>query len=190
MHENQKLPVSLKKRNGLELTPGALHLRDTAEAAEAHNTPEPKETTNFLHTHVSQEVKHAPEPAGASETVEELKTLETLETVVSHEEPHAIEMQHVTDTLHAPGNSDSPSLFESLKMPLMAIIAAASLLVGWWGYSSSADVRAQLEKVTTAKASVDRTLAETLGKLAATEKAIADVKAALTTAPAAVPAKK
>lgn len=76
----------------------------------------------------------------------------------------------------------------SLKTPLLAIAAAVGLLAAAWNYTALVDTRAQLSAVTEAKATVDRQLADAQSRLSAAETAVANVKAALTAAPASTAA--
>ncbi len=83
--------------------------------------------------------------------------------------------------------SSSPSrgTLESLKTPLLALAAAGGLLLAFWNYSALEAARAELGTVSAAKATVDKALSDAQSRLTAAEKAVADVKAALSATPLA-----
>jgi hypothetical protein len=98
----------------------------------------------------------------------------------------APEIRTQRDTPQPRSVSPPPTMPVSMKMPLLAIAAGGSMLAAIWSYTTLDDTRSQLTTMTEAKATVDRSLADARARLLAAEKAVADVKAALTTAPAVV----
>lgn len=82
---------------------------------------------------------------------------------------------------------EPPTVLETARSPLLAITAACAAVAALWSYTSLEDVRSQLASVSTAKASLERSLADTQSKLAVAEKTVTDIKAAI--AAAAAPAK-
>ncbi len=83
---------------------------------------------------------------------------------------------------------DPPGVMETARSPLLAIAAAVAGVAAVWSYTSLEDARAQLANVSTAKVTLERTLADTQSKLAVAEKTVADIKAVIAAATAA-PAK-
>lgn len=83
---------------------------------------------------------------------------------------------------------DPPGVMETARSPLLAITATVAGVAALWSYTSLEDTRAQLANVSSAKASLERSLADAQSKLAVAEKTVADVKAAIAAATAA-PAK-
>lgn len=83
---------------------------------------------------------------------------------------------------------EPPGVMETAKSPLLAMAAAVAGVAALWSYTSLEDARAQLANVSSAKVSLERSLADAQSKLAVAEKTVADVKAAITAATAA-PAK-
>lgn len=82
--------------------------------------------------------------------------------------------------------SEAPLNGRNLLTLVLGIAALIGLLFGAWNYTVLESTRAQLSSVTEAKAALDRSLADAQGRLAAAEKAFADVKSALgSPAPAA-----
>lgn len=82
---------------------------------------------------------------------------------------------------------EPPTVLETARSPLLAITAACAAVAALWSYTSLEDVRAQLATVSTAKTSLERSLADSQSKLAVAERTVADIKAAI--AGAATPAK-
>jgi hypothetical protein len=89
-----------------------------------------------------------------------------------------------------PRAAATPTTLERLKLPLLAIVAAGSMLVAGLSYAALEEARTQLASMSDAKASTDRALADAQSRLSAAEKAVADVKAALTMPPSAAAPKK
>ena len=83
---------------------------------------------------------------------------------------------------------EPPTVMQTAKSPLLAITAACASVAALWSYTTLEDTRAQLANVTSAKATLERSLSEAQSKLTAAEKTVADVKAAIGAATAA-PAK-
>lgn len=91
-------------------------------------------------------------------------------------------------TAAAVSTYDPPGVMETARSPLLAIAAAVAGVAAVWSYTSLEDTRAQLANVSSAKAALERSLADAQSKLAVAEKTVADVKAAIAAATAA-PAK-
>lgn len=115
-----------------------------------------------------------------SETAE--RADDAVNTMEKVDDPEAV------STTPAARTYDPPSVMETAKSPLLAIATACATVAAVWSYTSLEDTRAQLATVTSAKATLERSLAEAQSKLAVAEKTVADVKAAIGAATAA-PAK-
>jgi hypothetical protein len=100
-----------------------------------------------------------------------LKTADATPVPAARETPRPV-------TMHG-----TPTQLGSVMMPFLAVAAGLSALAAVWSYTTLEETRGQLASMTEAKASVDRSLADARGRLSAAEKAVADVKAALTAAP-------
>lgn len=79
--------------------------------------------------------------------------------------------------------SEKTATFEAAKTPMLAIVTVASVLVALWSFASLQDARGQLAAANQDKASAEHSLAVVKGQLATTEKAVADVKAAIAKLP-------
>lgn len=136
-----------------------------------------------------------PESIAAREAAAGLKTLETQQTP---------ERKDVPETTSAKGKSKSggitvtatkPLLFDTEQRPgmmsssLLPIATLGALLVAGMSFTSLKTTRSELAALTEAKASVDKSLAETQSKLSVAEKAIADIKAAIAAATTTAAAK-
>lgn len=171
MQDHQKNPDTSKTRNSLEILPGAVKTQDSpkpVEASKLHNYLDKRQT---------------------SETSDDRKAPDAVDTRTSLVTADATESEDATEPLHAKTTSSAPSVWSSLKSPLLALTALVSVLGAAWNYTTLENTRVQLTAVSNAKASVEMSLAEAQGRLAAAEKAVADVKAALTALPAAAAAK-
>lgn len=76
----------------------------------------------------------------------------------------------------------------SLKPAMLAILAICSVVAAVWSYMTMEVTRTQLDEMTRAKATVEQALKDSQAKLAAAEKAVAGVKAALSGTVATSPA--
>lgn len=76
----------------------------------------------------------------------------------------------------------------SARQPLLLLTAACAAVAAIWSYSALENTRAQLNNVTLAKQTLERSLAEAQSRLSVAEKTVADVKAAITAATGAAKA--
>ena len=172
-------------------TPDAPDLKDSPEATDAVETIEEnaRETTEVLEMTDLEGSSDAPEAPHSRETIEALHMEETLESISTLESPDAPPMKQLWGTVYRASPADAPPpVRPSLKTPLLAVVAVASLVVAGWNYSTLQETRGKLTAMSDQKASVDRAFAEAQSRLAAAEKAVADVKAALTTTSSAAAA--
>lgn len=128
--------------------------------------------------------------ANADDTAREETTDDTLTSEHHTDDPTARADVDDPEASTAPAVRayEPPGVLETARSPLLAIAAAVAGVAAMWSYSSLEDTRAQLANVSSAKASLERSLADAQSKLAVAEKTVADVKAAIAAATAA-PAK-
>ncbi|MGQ0673246.1 MAG: hypothetical protein ACT4N2_10270 [Hyphomicrobium sp.] len=189
MQETLKYSDSPRLYDALKITdrewqePDVHEPAETAETTDLVDTPEPDDTADTAETSVAADTSDAPETAGEPETSETLGVTEpsdapsSLVTLDSREIPY----ERTTSAAPAPTGL--------LSTPLLAGAAALSVLVAGWSYTSLESTRAELNAMTQAKVTAERALADAQARLTNAEKAVAAVKAALTSVPAvALPA--
>ena len=204
-----ELRVTLKSRGSqethepadvIDAPPVALHASDDRQTGGSGNDWTPLGEQRTLETEDTLDLIEARAPTDAptvtpepvidqTETVVEGSMLDARDTDIAPYSSYRSDTESVHQAAYAATAPHIPSVWESLKSPLLAITAAVAVAAAVWSYSGLEDARAQLASVTEAKASVERSLAEARGRLTAAEKAVADVKAALTSTPATPPAK-
>lgn len=153
---------------------------DTTDRAEA---PEPDDTAEAV------DAADAPR-SDAAETVSETATAETLDLSEPSDAPSSLVTLDAQETPYERRTTYSaPAPTGLLNTPLLASAAALATLVAGWSYTSLESTRAELKAMTDAKTAAERALVEAQSRLTNAEKAVAAVKAALTSVPAvAVPA--
>ncbi|MBX9683933.1 MAG: hypothetical protein K2X41_09110 [Hyphomicrobium sp.] len=197
-----ELRVTLKSRGSqethepadvIDAPPVALHASDDRQTGDSGNDWTPLGEQRTVETEDTLDLIEARAPTDAPtdtpETVVERSMLDARDTDIAPYSSYRSDTESVHHAAYAATAPHIPSVWESLKSPLLAITAAVAVAAAVWSYSGLEDARAQLASVTEAKASVERSLAEARGRLTAAEKAVADVKAALTSTPATSPAK-
>jgi septal ring factor EnvC (AmiA/AmiB activator) len=131
-----------------------------------------------------------PESIAAREAAQGLKIAErrdTIETVSAVEKSKHTDLT-VTPSKPSPLAAERRGMFSS-SSSLMPMAALGALLIAGMSFTSLKTTRSELAALTEAKASVDKSLAETQGRLTVAEKTIADIKAAIAAATTTAAAK-
>ena len=203
MQERVKVADKPRIKNSLDMLPSTLHMDDEgAEHTDARETSKPD-----IIAQTARDQK-APEPIKTAEPAEKTPVREPVDAggFASHAEPisddrktgesqNTLVLQEASDEadhdyIDTPHShiSSTPTMWESLKTPLLAVVAVVSLLAAGMSYSTLEETRARLTSMSDAKAAAEKALSEARGKLAAAEKAVGDVKAALSSTPASAAA--
>lgn len=198
MQERVKVADKPRVKNSLDMLPSALHTEDdgagqtgarenskldiVAQASrDSSKTTEPADMRDVREPVATGDHDSLADPVSA-----EPKAAESQNTLVLQEASDDAEHDYI-DTPHSHASS-TPTMWDSLKTPLLAMVAGVSLLAAGMTYSTLEETRARLTSMSDAKAAAEKALGEARGRLAAAEKAVGDVKTALTATPASAAA--
>lgn len=128
---------------------------------------------------LKREQSAAGDSVGKPDVAEEAK-LPLPEVPAAYAAEVAVEDVPASAAFSAPSQQTSGSRYT----PLLVIATAGSLLFAGWSYNALESTRMELSTAMAAKALSDRALVDAQSRLSAAEKAIDDVKSALSAAPA------